>query len=126
MTDEAVQVFIPLEIRKRNGRRRIVTTHTGLDAEENRQQPQVLRAIGRAWSWRKKIESSEFSTIHDLAKVEGVTDRYISRMMRLAYLSPATLEQLVVMRLAPQISITDLINKSYLPLPDQLPAIFKC
>jgi hypothetical protein len=33
-----------------------------------------------------------------VAKAEGFTDRFISRMMRLAYLSPDVLERLVISR----------------------------
>ena len=36
--------------------------------------------------------------IHDIAEAEKVTDRFVSRMLRLAYLSPVVLERLVVLR----------------------------
>ena len=56
------------------------------------QDPHILKALGRAWAWRRKLESGEAATIHDIAKAENVTDRFVSRMMRLVYLSPDIVE----------------------------------
>lgn len=121
---ETVQVFIPLEIRKRNGRPRIVAPNTHREIEERKQQPHILRAIGRAWSWRRKLESGEVSTINELAKAEGVTDRYISRMMRLAYLSPEVMERLMSLRDPPSRSLIDLIDAVNLPWAEQITRVF--
>lgn len=107
---ETVQVFIPLAIRKRNGRPRIVAPYTQRPEIEQKQQPHILRAIARAWSWRRKLESGEVSTIYEIAKAEGVTDRYVSRMMRLAYLSPEVLERLVVRQRWLEMSLKELIE----------------
>lgn len=117
---ETVQVFIPLAIRKRNGRPRIVVPHTQRSDTEQKQQPHILRAIGRAWSWRRKLESGEVSTIYEIAKAEGVTDRYVSRMMRLAYLSPEVLQGLALERQAAEMSVKDLIEASYLVWHQQI------
>ena len=38
-----------------------------LPSEDQTQDPHVLRAIGRAWGWRRRMEAGEFSTIQELA-----------------------------------------------------------
>jgi hypothetical protein len=81
--------------------------------------PNVLRAIARAWSWRRRLESGETSTILDIAQAVGVTDRFASRMIRLAWLSPTVLEKLVVQRCPPAVSIKDLIGAAELPWREQ-------
>jgi hypothetical protein len=48
------------------------------------QQPHVLRAVARAWKWRWQLESGVAATIQDIAAAEKVSDRFISRMLRLA------------------------------------------
>jgi hypothetical protein len=35
----------------------------------------VLRAVAKAWSWRRKLESGQASTNLDLAHDEDVSDR---------------------------------------------------
>jgi hypothetical protein len=53
-----------------------------------------------------------------------VTDRYVSRIMRLAYLSPDVLERLLLWRVPPSVSVIDLTKASYLPWAEQMEAVF--
>ncbi len=92
---DTVRIFIPLAIKRRNGRPRIVPPEH-IEQTQKRQQPHVLRAIARAWAWRRKLEHGEAATLSDIAKAEGVNTSFISRFARLAYLSPYVLDQLVV------------------------------
>lgn len=51
----------------------------------------VGKAIARAWDWRRRLEAGEVSTLQDLADAEKVTLPFVSRFIRLAYLSPEVL-----------------------------------
>ena len=77
--------------------------------------PHVLKAIAKAWSWRRKLETGAVATIHDIAQAEGISDRYVGRMLRLAYLAPAVLERLLIQRAPPAVSIKDLALAAELP-----------
>lgn len=102
-SSDTIRVVIPLTIRKRNGRPKILPPDD-VDAQNGRaQDPHVLRAIARAWSWRRQLETGAASTIQDIANAEKVSDRFVSRMMRVAYLSPSVLETLVITRKPPAI-----------------------
>ncbi len=37
-------------------------------SEDQAQDPHILRAIGRAWGWRRRMEVGEFATIQELAE----------------------------------------------------------
>ena len=80
----------------------------------------MLRALGRARAWRRRLKNGEAATTLDIAKAEKVTDRFVSRIMRLAYLSPDALERLLVWREPPAVSVNDLITATYLPWTEQL------
>jgi hypothetical protein len=120
----SMTVFIPLTIRKRNGRPKIVPPAQMVPASDGGVDPHVLRAIARAWGWRRKLESGEASTILDIAQAEDVTDRYVSRMIRMAYLSPAVLEKLVLERRPPAVSVKGLIAAADLSWAGQDAAVF--
>jgi hypothetical protein len=90
-TGNTIRVVIPLTIRKRNGRPKILPPDDMTLRDGRAQDPHVLRAIARAWNWRRQLESGAASTIQDIAAAEKVSDRFVSRMMRLAYLSPEVL-----------------------------------
>ena len=119
-----IRVVIPLTIRKRNGRPKILPPDDVIAREGRNQDPHVLRAIARAWSWRRQLETGAASTILDIAAAEKVSDRFVSRMMRLAYLSPDVLETLVITRKSPALSLNDLMAVAELPWAEQMNSVF--
>ena len=62
--DDTIRVLIPLKIRKKNGRPKIMPPANYRPSEDQTQDPHILRAIGRAWGWRRRMDAGEFSTIH--------------------------------------------------------------
>ncbi|MCW5716241.1 MAG: hypothetical protein KIS68_00270 [Bauldia sp.] len=122
---DTIRVVIPLTIRKRNGRPKILPPED-VDLRNGRaQDPHVLRAVARAWSWRRQLESGAASTIQDIAVAEKVSDRFVSRMMRLAYLSPEVLEHLVIRRVPPALSLNDLVAVADRPWAEQMSMVFE-
>ena len=119
-----IRVVIPLTIRKRNGRPKILPPDDIGLRDGRAQDPHVLRAIARAWSWRRQLETGAASTILDIAAAEKVSDRFVGRMIRLAYLSPSVLESLVIPRKPPAISINDLMAVAELPWAEQMEVVF--
>ena len=89
---DSIQIFVPLTIRKKNGRPKIMPPANYLPSEDQTQDPHILRAIGRAWGWRRRMEAGEFGTVRDLAIAVGLAERHVSRQLRLAYLAPTCLQ----------------------------------
>jgi len=125
MSSETVRVLVPLSIRRRNGRPKILPPENALEAETRGQDPHILKALGRAWAWRRRLETGEAATASDIAKAAKVTDRFVSRTMRLAYLSPDVLERLVIRREPTAISVLELIEATYLPWARQAEQVFE-
>jgi hypothetical protein len=59
------------------------------------------------------------ATVGDIAKAEKVTDRFVSRTMRLAFLSPDTLDRLLLVRQPPAVSWYRLVSLSSAPWAEQ-------
>lgn len=124
-SSDTIRVVIPLSIRKRNGRPKILPPEDHSAREGRTQDPHVLRAIARAWKWRRQLESGAASTVQDIAAAEKVSDRFVSRMMRLAYLSPEVLEHLVIRRMPPALSLNDLVAVADRPWAEQMDMVFE-
>lgn len=118
--DDTIRVVIPLTVRRRNGRPKILPPQCIHVPEARSQDPHILKALGRAWAWRRKLESGEIATAGELAKMQGVTERFISRTMRLAFLSPEVLHHLLIAREPPGLAVNSLIDTSSLPWGAQL------
>jgi len=118
-----MRLFIPLAIRKRNGRPKILPP-ADIVPDTGGVDPHVLKAIAKAWSWRRKLESGAVSTLSDIAEVEGVTPAFIRRMMKLAYLAPDVLEQILIARISPAVSLKDMSAIAELPWATQEGMVF--
>lgn len=113
-----IRIVIPFKLRHRNGRPRIVPPDD-VEAEAPTQEPHLLRAIARAWRWRRQLESGEVATIQDIADAEKVSNRFVGRMLRLAYLSPSVLERLLLYRNPSAASIKKLAAAAELTWAEQ-------
>ena len=121
---ETLRIHIPLTLRNRGGRPRILPPKEIEVAMERGQDARLLRAIGRAWDWRRRLERGDVTTIADLAREEGISDRYVSRVIRLAWLSPSVLERLVLRREPTVLSIFDLCGVAEMPWAEQPEEVF--
>lgn len=118
-----MRVFIPLTIRKRNGRPKIVPP-ADVVPDTGGVDPHALKAVAKAWSWRRKLESGAAATLADIATGEDVTPAYAGRMLKLAYLAPAVLEKLLVARVPPAVSVKEMAAAAELPWVEQSGAVF--
>ena len=122
--DDTIRVLIPLQVRKKNGRPKIMPPADYRPSEDRTQDPHILRAIGRAWGWRRRMEAGEFNTVTDLAKAVGLAERHVSRQLRLAYLAPGVLKRLVYKREVSAVTLLKLTDVAALPWHEQPERVF--
>ncbi len=122
---DTIRVIIPLTVRRRNGRPRILPPEEiDATADETAPDPRLLRAIARAWDWRRQLDRGEVATIKDIAAAEGVTDAFVSRFLRLAYLSPDVLERLLIHRRPCALRLDQLAATALVPWAEQAGSVF--
>lgn len=122
-----IRVVIPLKVKRRNGRPRILPpADAGLDGTdaETPPGPRTLRAIARAWDWRRRLECGEVATLSDTAQAEQVTLPFVSRFIRLAYLSPTVLEHILIHRRPCALSLDRLAAAALAPWAEQPGMVF--
>ena len=94
--DDLVRVQVPFAIRKRGGRK-LVLVPGGTDAVPDR--PRVdnamIKALARAFRWRKLLETGVYGTIEELAAAEKINSSYVSRILRLTLLAPEIVEAIL-------------------------------
>ena len=87
---QTLTVVIPLRVKPRGGRKAMVTP--GVLALERRQDITLIKAVARAFRWRRMLESGRFATINELAAAEKINSSYVSRVLRLTLLAPDIIE----------------------------------
>lgn len=123
-TPATIRVVIPLKVRRRNGRPRILPP-ADIESDDAMPDPRTLRALARAWDWRRRLERGEAATLRDIAAAERVTVPFVSRLIRLAFLSPAVLDQLLVHRRPSTVSIEKLGAAALAPWAEQVGVVFE-
>jgi hypothetical protein len=80
-----ILVRVPTAFERRTGAISIVVPRreVGVTAD-----PSLIKAIARGHVWFEQLASGEAAIITAIAKRENVTDRYVSALVRLAFLSP--------------------------------------
>jgi hypothetical protein len=86
---ETVTFYVPFRVVKRGGRKEMVlpcNTPEGA-AQPRRTDSTLVKALARAFRWKRMLESGEFTTIAELAEREGILPSYMTRTIRLSHLS---------------------------------------
>jgi hypothetical protein len=61
----------------------------------------LIRALARAFRWKRKLESGEIATIAELAEGKGIAASYITRVLRVTLLAPEIVEVILDGRQGP-------------------------
>jgi len=55
----------------------------------------LVKALARAFRWRRIMEAGRYGTIEELAAAEKINSSYVSRLLRLTLLSPHIVEAIL-------------------------------
>lgn len=121
---ETLRIVIPLNIRKKNGRPKILPPDDTTSQQNRTQDPHILRAVGRSLGWRRRLERGTASTMRDIADTERLSASYVARYLRLAYLSPEVLEAIILQRRPSAVRVVDLVKIAARPWVEQVEAVF--
>jgi hypothetical protein len=112
---ETISVHVPFAIRKYGGRKQIVKP---ADAPASDLPPHVdstlVKALGRAFRWKRMLESGAFTTIKELAEHEKLGFFYMTRVLRLCLLAPDIVEAILEGRQPAEMKLADLLE----PFPE--------
>ena len=103
---------IPMTFRRRAGKAVIVLTN-GERAIERREaliDNAMVKLIARGHRWHRKLFDGTHASIEDLAKSENINPSFVSRILRLAYLSPALVEAILDGKHPAHLTMKDLME----------------
>jgi len=97
---DTVTVRVPLAIRKRGGRKEVVSPDGSALPTAPRQvttnaDPALLKALGRAFRWKRLLDDGTYASVSDIARAEKIDRSYAGSVLRLTLLAPAVVEAIV-------------------------------
>ena len=110
---DTITVHVPFRIVKRGGRKEMQMPD-GVRPQRNMDNT-LVKALGRAFRWKRMLESGEFATMHELAEREGIAPTYMSRVLRLTLLAPQIIELILEGHQRPEMTLARLLE----PYPEE-------
>ncbi len=105
---EIVTLHVPFRVVKRGGRKEM---HLPDGFRPDRKADNTLvKALARAFRWKRMLESGEFATIAELAEREGIATSYMTRILRLTQLEPGIIEVVLDGRQNDAVTLTRLMD----------------
>jgi len=118
---DTVTLHVPFRVVKRGGRKEMVLPdNTSECAAQLRQTDSTLvKALARAFRWKRVLESGEFSTANELAECEGINSSYMTRVLRQTLLAPDIVEAILDGKHGPEVTLARLLQKVQLDWESQ-------
>ncbi|WP_424813474.1 hypothetical protein [Roseococcus sp. YIM B11640] len=109
----SITVRVPLKIRRRPGRKTVVTpiVEEGADAAiPTRADPALLKALARAFRYQRLLDEGRFASITEMAAAEQIERGYLGSLLRLTLLAPALVEELLEGSAGSALSLSKLLQ----------------
>ena len=118
---DSVTVHVPMTFRKRGGRKLVVAPDGGTWVQPPRARIDntLIKALARAFRWRRTLETGHFGTIKEMAAAEKINESYVSRVLRLTLLAPDIVEAILDGRQTQEITLPRLIATFPMEWADQ-------
>ena len=83
-------VDLPIAFRRIGGRKQVIMPdgHAFAPTSRPRIDAALVKALARAFRWRKLLETGRHATVEELAAAEKINASYVSRVLRLTLLAP--------------------------------------
>lgn len=108
---DTVTLHVPFRVVKRGGRKEMQLPEGS--ARPRRTDDTLVKALARAFRWKRMLESGDFATIAELAEREDIAPSYMTRVLRLALLAPDIVDAVLAGGQGPGVTLARLLQ----PLP---------
>ena len=94
--DEIINLFVPLEIKKRGGSA-IIILPKNLKKEEMTKcfDEKMIKAFAKAYKWKNTLEENEIGSLAQIAVKENITGAYVSKVFNLNFIAPEIVEKIL-------------------------------
>ena len=108
-------VRVPMTFRQRGGRKLVISPDgaAAWPVARPRIDNAMVKALARAFRWRRLLETGVHNTIDDLAAAEKINPSYVSRILRLTLLAPDIVEAILDGRQPAAMTVKELMQ----PMP---------
>lgn len=92
--DTSPEIVVPVAIQRRGVEKKLIldSGHARLSREPDMA---LIAAVTNARTWFEQLLCGEHQTLRDIAQAQGKNERYIAQIIRLAFLDPFIIKQII-------------------------------
>lgn len=99
---DTVTLHVPFRLVKRGGRKEMRLPDGAPQSRGTNNT--LIKALARAFRWKRMLETGEFAMIREMADREGIAPSYMTRILRLTLLAPDIVEAILDGKQGPQVT----------------------
>jgi len=108
-SDGVLSIRVPIKVNRRSGRKLVKSPSGELIGRPWDRKSTVLQlALARGYRWLRMFESGKFGNLKEIAKLEGIDNSYVSRMINLTTLAPEIVEAILDDNVPDHVTLFDL------------------
>jgi site-specific DNA recombinase len=107
-SDRAIELTAAVAFKRRGVETKLVLPGLAQQKHSSRCDPALIKAIARGRAWFEELATGRARSLQELAKRDGITRRYIRRLVGLAFLSPQLVEAILQGRQPVELTATRL------------------
>jgi len=94
-SDSPIELTTPVAFRRRGVEMRLVLPAVASQNDRSKCDPTLIKAIARGRAWFEELAAGRARSLRELAERDGITRRYVRRLVDLAFLSPELVEAIL-------------------------------
>jgi site-specific DNA recombinase len=94
-SDSSIELIAAVDFKRRGVDTKMVLPGLAQHKLASRGDPVLIKAIARGCAWFEELATGQLRSLHELAQRDGITRRYIRRLVDLAFLSPQLVEAIL-------------------------------
>src|SRR5467141_727164 len=107
-SDSPIELTAPVAFRRRGVEMRLVLPGVAIQNDRSRCDATLIKAIARGRAWFEELAAGRARSLRELAERDGITRRYVRRLIDLAFLSPQLVEAILHGRQSVELTATRL------------------
>ena len=105
---DVITIQVPFRVVKRGGRKEMRLPDGA--AQPSRTDNTLVKALARAFRWKRMLESGEYAPTTELAEREGIGSSYVTRVLRLTLLAPDIVEAILDGKQKPEVTLARVLE----------------
>lgn len=106
---EEQHLRVPYSLRRRGVEAKLILD-PAIDLRQPNPDPVLIRGVAKAYLWNKRLLAGDPPSLRALARAEGVTVRYIQKMLPLAFLCPHVVTQILDGQQPQEFTLETIVN----------------